>query len=264
MDMDWNPQPLDSSGVTVHRRGKGAPLVLIHCLGQSWRFWDVLEPLTDQFELIAYSLPGHPGAPPRAGQYDQDATTAQLKALMQREGIARAHLAGISMGGSLAQHFAGTHPDMVDRLILCDCTPMYNEESRANWPVRAGIAREKGVAALIPMLLGVFFTPESVAENGPNVRHVVETFEACSGEAYALACEWLAMVDAREQAKRIQAPTLVMLGSEERAAFKEAAAWMHANIPGSQGIVEVPQAGHASVRERPEFAVAQFRAFLGG
>ena len=26
--MDWNPQPLDPADVTVHRRGKGAPLVL--------------------------------------------------------------------------------------------------------------------------------------------------------------------------------------------------------------------------------------------
>jgi pimeloyl-ACP methyl ester carboxylesterase len=261
--MTWNPKPLDSGTVTVHRRGKGQPLVLIHCLGQSWRFWDVLEPLTDRYELITYSLPGHADTPLPAGQYGQDETTAQLKALLQREGIARAHFAGISMGGSLAQHFAGTHPEMVDRLILCDCTPLYNEESRANWPVRAAIAREKGVAALIPMLMGVFFTPGSVAEDGPDVRHVREVFEACSGEGYALACEMLAQVDAREEAKRITAPTLIMLGSEERQAFKDAAAWMHAAIPGSE-VVEVPVAGHASVRERPDFAVAQFRAFLGG
>ncbi|MDO9706917.1 alpha/beta fold hydrolase [Paracraurococcus lichenis] len=261
--MDWNPRPLESGNVTVHRRGRGQPLVLLHCLGQSWRFWDVLEPLTDRYELIAYSLPGHADTPLPAGQYDQEATTRQLKELAEREGLTRFHLAGISMGGSLAQHFAGTHPDMVEKLILCDCTPRYNEESRANWPVRAKIAREQGVTALIPMLLGVFFTPGSVAGNGPNVRHVVETFEACSGEGYALACEWLAMVDAREQAKRIEAPTLIMLGSEEREAFKEAAAWMQANIPGSRGIVEVPAAGHASVRERPEFCVAQFRDFLG-
>ncbi|MBL6454029.1 alpha/beta fold hydrolase [Belnapia sp. T6] len=261
--MEWKPQPLGIEGVTVHRRGQGQPLVLLHCLGQSWRFWDVLEPLADRYELIAYSLPGHHDTSLPAGQYDQEATTAQLHALMQREGIGRFHLAGISMGGSLAVHFAGTHPELVDRLILCDCTPRYNEESRANWPVRAGIAREKGVAALIPTLLPVFFTVGSIAEDGPNVRHVRETFASCSGEGYALACEWLSMVDAREQAKRIAAPTLIMLGSEEREAFKEAAQWMRANIPNSHGIVEVPMAGHASVRERPDFAVAQFRAFLG-
>lgn len=261
--MDWNPQPLDPADVTVYRRGRGAPLVLLHCLGMDWKFWDVLEPLTDRYELIAYSFPGHHDTKLPKGQYGAPELTAQLHALAQREGLTRFHLAGISMGGSVAQHFAGTHPEMVDKLILCDCTPQYNEESRANWPVRAAAARKDGVASLIPMLLPVFFTPGSIAENGPNVQFVRRKFEACSGEGYALACEMLAMVDAREEAKRIAAPTLIMLGSEERQAFKDAAAWMQANIPGAQGVVEVPVAGHASVRERPDFVIEAWRRFLG-
>jgi len=72
----------------------------------------------------------------------------------------------------------------------------------------------------------------------------------------------LAQVDAREEAKRIGAPTMIMLGSAEGAAFKEAAAWIHANIRGSK-VVEVPAAGNASVRERPDFVVQQLRSFLG-
>lgn len=260
--MDWNPQPLDAADITVHRRGRGAPLVLLHCLGMNWRFWDVLEPLTDRFELIAYSLPGHHDSPLPAGQYGAPELTAQLKAIAAREGLARFHLAGISMGGSVAAHFAGTHPDMVDRLILCDCTPKYDADSRANWPVRAAAAREKGVASLIPMLMQVFFTPASLAEDGPDVQFVRRTFEACSGEGYARACEMLAMVDAEAEVRRITAPTLIMLGSEERQAFKTAAAWMAAHIAGSR-VVEVPAAGHASVRERPPFALARFREFLG-
>ena len=136
--MDWNPKPLDPADVKVHRRGKGKPLVLIHCLGLDWHFWDVLEPLTDQFELFAYSLPGHHDTPLPKGQYGEAELTEQLRALMLREGVTKAHIAGISMGGSMAQHFAGTYPEMVDRVILCDCTPRYNDEARANWPVRAG------------------------------------------------------------------------------------------------------------------------------
>ena len=42
---------------------------MIHCLGQSWRLWDVLDPLMDRNELIAYSLPGHPGSSPPGHQY---------------------------------------------------------------------------------------------------------------------------------------------------------------------------------------------------
>src|SRR5215475_6418883 len=150
--MDWHPKPLDPADVTVHRRGRGKPLVLLHCLGMDWHFWDVLEPLADRFELIAYSFPGHHDTRLPKGQYDEAGLSQQLKALMEREGLAKAHLAGISMGGSLAQHFAGSYPQMVDRVILCDCTPRYNDEMRANWPVRAALARKDGVASLIPML----------------------------------------------------------------------------------------------------------------
>lgn len=261
--MNWNPQPLDPADVTVHRRGRGKPLVLLHCLGMDWHFWDVLEPLSDQFELIAYSLPGHHDTRLPKGQYGEAELTRQLHTLMQREGVSKASIAGISMGGSLAQHFAGTYPELVERLILCDCTPHYNDEMRANWPVRAGLARKNGVASLIPMLEKVFFTQASLDENGPNVRHVKEKWAACDGEGYALGCDWLAMLDAREQARRVAAPTLIVLGSNEGQPFKDAARWMANNMPGSKGIVEVPMAGHASVRERPEFVLNEFRQFLG-
>ena len=255
-------KPLNPADVTVHRRGRGKPVVLLHCLGMDWHFWDVLEPLADQFELIAYSLPGHHDTPLPAGPYGEAELSAQLAALLKREGVAKAHIAGISMGGSLAQHFAGTHPEMVDRVILCDCTPRYTDEMRANWPVRAGLARQNGVASLIPMLEKVFFTQASLDENGPNVRHVKEKWAACSGEGYALGCEWLAALDARAEARRMSMPTLILLGSHEGQPFKDAAQWMKANMPGAAGIVEVPNAGHASVRERPEFVVQQFRKFL--
>jgi pimeloyl-ACP methyl ester carboxylesterase len=259
--VDWNPQPLDPAQITLHRRGAGKPLVLLHCLGQSWRFWDVLDPLMDQNELFAYSFPGHHDTPLPGHQYGVAELTEQLRAVALREGLAKFHLMGISLGGSVAQHFAGAYPGMVDKLVLADCTPRYDDEARANWPVRAAAARKDGVPSLIPFLMQVFFTKESLEQDGPNVRHVRETFQACDGEAYALACETLAMLDTREQTKRVTAPTLILYGSNERQPFKDAAQWMHATIKGSR-VLEVPLAGHASVRERPEFAVRQLREFL--
>jgi 3-oxoadipate enol-lactonase len=258
---NWNPRPLDPGLIELHRRGTGKPLVMIHCLGQSWRLWDVLDPLMGRNELIGYSLPGHPGTALPVHQYGVPELTEQLRAVAQQQGLTRFHLIGISLGGSVAQHFAGTYPDMVDKLVLMDCSPRYDEEARANWPLRAAAARKDGVKSLIPMLMQIFFTEASLAENGPDVRHVRETFEACDGEGYALACEALAMLDARGQTSKVTAPTLIMLGSAERQAFKDAAAWMHETIAGSR-LVEVPVAGHASVRERPAFVVEQLRGFL--
>jgi len=257
----WNPKSLDPGSIKLHRRGSGKPLVLVHCLGQSWRFWDVLDPLMDQNELIAYSLPGHPGTPLPGHQYGVPELTEQLRHVVLRQGLMKFHLMGISLGGSVAQHFAGTYPELIDKLVLADCAPRYDDEARANWPVRAAAARRDGVASLIPFLLQVFFTQQSTDEDGPDVRHVRETFAACDGEGYALACEALANLDAREQAKKVTAPTLIMLGPDERQSFQDAAKWMNETIEGSQ-LCEVPQAGHASVRERPEFVIQLLRAFL--
>src|ERR1700761_3035430 len=115
---DWQPRPLDPSLIHLHRRGRGKPLVMIHCLGQSWRLWDVLDPLMDRNELIAYSLPGHPGTKLPGHQYGVPELTEQLHQVALREDLKKFHLIGISLGGSIAQHFAGTYPDMVDKLVL--------------------------------------------------------------------------------------------------------------------------------------------------
>ena len=157
---NWNPQPLDPGLIELHRRGTGKPIVLIHCLGQSRRFWDVLDPLADRNELVTYSLPGHPGTALPGHQYGVPELTEQLRKVALRDGLTKFHLMGISLGGSVAQHFAGTYPDMVDRLVLADCSPRYDDESRANWPVRAAAARKDGVKSLIPFLLQVFFTAD--------------------------------------------------------------------------------------------------------
>lgn len=259
--MVGSPQPLDPGMITLHRRGKGRPLVLLHCLGMSWRFWDVLEPLTDRFELIAYSFPGHHDTPLPGHSYGVPELSQQLYEVLRRDGITKAYVMGISLGGCVAQHFAGTHPETVDTLVLADCTPRYDEEARANWPKRGEAARKNGVAALVPMLLQIWFSASSIAEDGPNVRFVKETLAACSGEGYALACEALATVDVREEAKRITAPTLIVYGSEERRPLQDAARWMHENIRGSR-LEVVPMAGHASVRERPEHVIRLLRDFL--
>ena len=151
---------------------------------------------------------------------------------------------------------------MVDRLVLCDTTPRYTEEARTNWLVRAAAARRDGAAALLPMIEKIWFTPGFVASEAPAVKLVRDTFRACSGEGYALACEALGAADLRALAPRIAAPTLVICGSEESDAFKDAARWLGQNIAGAR-LEFVPEAAHASVLEQPVVIEGLLRGFLG-
>ena len=105
---NWNPKPLDPGQITLHRRGTGKPLVLLHCLGQSWRFWDVLDPLMDRNELVAYSFPGHHDTPLPGHQYGAPELTEQLRAVALREGLTQipphGHFPGRQRRAALRRH----------------------------------------------------------------------------------------------------------------------------------------------------------------
>jgi 3-oxoadipate enol-lactonase len=252
---------LDANSISLERRGAGPPIVLLHCLGVDHHFWDFADELARDFTLISYDLPGHGRSSVPSGAYTIEDLSAQLGELLARHNIARAHIAGISLGGLIAQQFAATEPASVDHLILIDTTPRYTDELRAMWAQRAAAARGTGVKALVDGLLKIWFTPQSVTDNTDAVRYVRAALEKSSGEGYALACEALAAADLRAAAGKIAAPTLVICGDDDIPSFLDAARWLEGNIKGAQ-LAWLAKARHASVIERPSDALAVMRKFL--
>jgi len=253
--------PLDPSAIRVHRIGNGPPVVMLHCLGMTHHLWDCLGGMADRYTLLSYDFPGHGETALPSGPYGIEELSAQLAAVLRREGIARAHIMGISLGGLVAQRFAATEPAMTHRLVLLDTTPRYTDEAREMWVVRAAAARKDGPASLLPTIEKIWFTPGFVAANPPAVRLVRDTFHACSGEGYGLACEALGAADLRDLAPRIKAPALVICGEDEGQAFKDAAVWLRDNIAGAR-MEMIPSAGHASVLEQSARIESLLRAFL--
>lgn len=253
---------LDPRAIKLHRKGKGPPLVLLHCLGVDHLLWDIAAAgLERDFTLFAYDFPGHGETPVPHGAYSIADLSAQLADLLDANAIRQAHVAGISLGGLVAQHFAATYPDRVDRLILIDTTPRYTEEMRQAWTLRAAQARDRGVAALSAGLIAIWFTPEFAEQTPPAVAYVRDCFERASGEGYALACEALAAADLRPLAARIGAPTLIICGDDDIPSFHDAAEWLAANLKESH-LVWLGPAKHASILEQPEMFCRSVRDFL--
>jgi pimeloyl-ACP methyl ester carboxylesterase len=112
--------------------------------------------------------------------------SAQLAEPPEVHKTGRIHLAGISPGGLIAQHFAATRPELVDRLVLIDTTPRYIDDMRTMWAERAASARQVGAASLIDGLLKIWFTAATIERNGPDVQYVRSTISQCSNEATRL------------------------------------------------------------------------------
>jgi 4,5:9,10-diseco-3-hydroxy-5,9,17-trioxoandrosta-1(10),2-diene-4-oate hydrolase len=125
--------PLDFEGTSrylegdyrlhYHEAGFGPPLVLLHGSGPGVSGWSNFAgnfPVFSQrFRTVVFDLPGFGRSEPPAldRAYPRVAAEALLL-LLDKLGIARAHVLGNAMGGYVALEFALAAPERVDRLVL--------------------------------------------------------------------------------------------------------------------------------------------------
>lgn len=89
------------------RRGEGPPLLLVHGFTATWRAWGPIpELLSEQFDVLAPTGPGHTGGPDIGEGHPVDAMLDAHEAMLDEVGWQRAHVAGWSMGGQLALELA--------------------------------------------------------------------------------------------------------------------------------------------------------------
>ncbi len=98
--------------------GVGAPLILIHGLGASSRWWfSMLPELTaESFRVVVPDLPGF-GRSPGPARPIAEAARAVID-LADRLGLGRFFLCGHSLGGAIALHIAADYGRRVRRLVL--------------------------------------------------------------------------------------------------------------------------------------------------
>lgn len=100
--------------------GSGPALVLVHGYGDSPHAFDDIAPaFTGRFRVVAYARRGH-GKSTSGESFSNATLAADLVSVMDTLGIAKASLAGWSMGGNEITAVAGLHPDRVDRIVYLD------------------------------------------------------------------------------------------------------------------------------------------------
>lgn len=100
-------------------------LVLEHGNGGNSIHWARLAPLLAAHgRVFSYDRAGSGGSPPDSLGYGAAAATQRLSHLVQQAGVRKPFvLAGYSLGGLYARHYAASHPQDVLSLVLVDPTP---------------------------------------------------------------------------------------------------------------------------------------------
>jgi 4,5:9,10-diseco-3-hydroxy-5,9,17-trioxoandrosta-1(10),2-diene-4-oate hydrolase len=120
----FESKTLTIDGVNLHYLcgGDGPPLILVHGLGSSAavEFYSNLEPLAAHHRVFAIDLPGFGRSDKPMLEYTIALFVGAVSDLMDCEGIERAAVMGVSMGGRVALGLALDSPQKVERLVLVD------------------------------------------------------------------------------------------------------------------------------------------------
>ena len=208
------------------------PLVLLHGLGQGPIVWQ------DFVSALGAARPMH--APWMVGLRPKDpvgfdlvAAAGGLAEELELQGIRQADVLGVSVGASVAMRLAVERPDLVGRLVL------------------AGPILRPSAGALRMQKLALRVTPEGkLLDLGVSRARMLAVFDA------------LRTFDGRDGLGRIAAPTLVVVGSRDRAGVV-AGRQIVEHVAGAR--LEMIDEGSSLLNvDRPRELAELTRAFLDG
>jgi pimeloyl-ACP methyl ester carboxylesterase len=176
--------------------GEGPPLVLLHGLSGSARWWRHNVPaLAEHFRTHTPDLVGFGHSRTWAAQPSMPQMAELLAQWLEINEIERAHLIGHSMGGQIAIHIAAQWPARVDKLVLVSA---------------AGIPREM-TASKVARFIAEIMPPRGWGK--PAFLPTVAADALRAGPRSLLgAAHLLLRDDVRPLLARIQAPTLLVWG----------------------------------------------------
>ena len=165
------------------------PVILHHPLATDLAIWDELTAaLAPRYRVVRFDARGHGQSEATPAPYDFATLSADVVALLDHLGIARAHFLGLSMGGFVGQYLGVDHPQRFASLILCSTTSRMAPETRPLWEERARLAREKGMGAQAEPALGRWLTPPSLHGKPDLVARLRRSIETTPPEGYAGWC----------------------------------------------------------------------------
>lgn len=271
---------IELDGFNVHYRDEGSRdkpvLVMIHGVVASLHTWDGwVSAFAPHYRIIRFDVPGFGlTGPKRDGDYSAERMMRVFGLLLDYLGIAKASIAGNSLGGYIAWNFAVAAPERVDKLVLID--PAGYPMAKVPWMIAA--AALPGATWAMPLWMPRALIAQGIkevyGEPGRIKPGVVDRYYDLTrrpGNRRAMMDIFRVLLKVNrdelhttpERVAKIQAPTLLMWGDRDRwISPKHVPLWQR-DLPGIQ-VKTYAGVGHIPMEEIPERTAADALRFLQG
>jgi pimeloyl-ACP methyl ester carboxylesterase len=243
---------IDGARIYYEDRGAGDGVILIHGFAMDTRIFDMqFELFAERFRVVRYDLRGFGRSDLPIGP---SSTLDDLQIMMDRLGIERACIVGLSLGGSLAVEFTLTCPERVTGLVLAGSTLRgypYSDDYVKEFLYYRKLARRKGIAVAQTEMLGNPLL-RSIARRPELFVHVEAMIRDYSG------FHWLRHDPHRvfyppaiERLGEIACPVQIIMGQNDIDDLQGVAARLVRQITHARHTV-LPGVGHIVNMEAPE------------
>jgi esterase len=249
------------------------PLLFLHGGALTAHTWDLCcLALRDEFHCIALDQRGHGDSDwaPDA-DYSIGAQREDVKGFVDRLGLDRFVLAGMSMGAINALAFAIRYPGRLSHLVLIDAGPEVRRPgSRRIRDFVNGSAKQETIEEIIeralafnprrdPLILrrSLMHNLRRQSDGTWSWKYDRKRFQQMDREAHVAERRGLA-----DGLAKVTCPTLVVRGAESDVFHDEDAERLVRRLPDGRW-VKIPHAGHTVQGDNPKDLAAALRDFLG-
>lgn len=237
-------------------------VILVHPAGLDLTYWSAqIEALGEDHDVIAFDLPGHGRTSGGPADWTLENTVATLAQVIRSNGVASAHLVGLSLGGMIAQALALAEPTMVRSLALIGTAAGFSDEARAALRARGATTRDGGMHAVLSSTVQRWFTATTIARRPDLIERVIKTLLADDRLVHAAVWDMIAALDLLPMLHRIACPTLILVGEHDPSTPPSSAEILERLIPGAHLHV-IADASHMAPLEKPAIVNAQLLEFL--
>ena len=236
------------------REGEGPPLVLIMGTGLDHRCWDgQVKEYRRRYDCIRFDNRGTGRTDSTGGDLSMRLLADDTASLMDKLGIRRAHVSGLSLGSCVAQELALARPDLVETLQLHGTWGRAHGYAARKFAAQVQILKAFDLRAGYEINVLWFLTPDYMLRHPERVDSQIEAIVRSAPSRDDLVRLYTANLrhDALDRLHRIEAPTLITVGTFDLALPPMYAREVADAIPGSE-LVLFEGGGHLHNLENPE------------
>ena len=256
-----------ANGVEIYYELHGseaAPLLVLNNgiimnAATSWAFQT--KALALHYRILQYDCRGQGQSGHPAGKFSMEMHADDLAALLTELNVEKAHIAGISYGGEVAQAFGLKYPERTLSLILADTVSEVGAELRIIVDSWLDSARAADSNAFFNVTVPWNFSPAFITANSALLADAKVRYKTLDFPAVVRLCECFLDVNFTARLGEIKCPTCIIVGSLDLLKGLAYADVLKAGIPHAEMHI-LQGAGHASCWERPQEFNSAILGFL--